>query len=606
MAKSFFSRLFSRKTFIPIVAVFVLVGVLLFGAYVLAYSGKILPRVHVGLVHVGGLTPEQASETIQRRLAVLKEDGLQTRIDGRAEPIPLEIADVGASAREIAQQALAVGRSGNIFNRIGDHLQSLLVSNVVTPQLNVDRAGLAQDIDAIARVVDNPSKDVRLSIDGTRIRVLTDVKAGIVLDREQAIEIILAALGRLEQGPIVLSMREDTPHIDPASADKAREAAQHIVRSPLSLDSADYFFTISQTQIGKWILSKAEGDNLVPELDRNAISQYVTTIAQTVNISPQQPHLVAQDGRVTEFRPPRSGQALSEQKAIELIISALERRRDGAEDTKTIVLPIEVTKPITGDIQGLEGITELIGKATTTFDGSPANRISNIKNGARFLTGFIIKPGEEFSTVKTLGTVDNTTGYLPELVIKGDETIPEFGGGLCQVSTTLFRAILNAGLPVTSRRNHSYRVLYYEKDGAGRFIGPGLDATIYDPDPDLRFKNDTGQPILIYGYVVGTKITFELYGTQDGRTAAIDGPHTLSEVPAGDPVYVETDTLPQGTTKQVEKPRPGGTTIATYTVTYPNGKVVKQEFRSFYRRWPARYLVGIAPIAATPTPTLAP
>ena len=159
------------------------------------------------------------------------------------------------------------------------------------------------------------------------------------------------------------------------------------------------------------------------------------------------------------------------------------------------------------------------------------------------------------------------TGYLPELVIKGDRTVPEFGGGLCQVSTTLFRAVMDSGLPVTARRNHSYRVSYYEKDGNGKVIGPGLDATIYEPDVDFKFKNDMSTPVLIIGYVIGDKVTFELYGTKDGRTSKIDGPKKLTETAPGEPVYIETTDLAPGVIKQVETPHPGGSAVATYTIS---------------------------------------
>ena len=250
------------------------------------------------------------------------------------------------------------------------------------------------------------------------------------------------------------------------------------------------------------------------------------------------------------------------------------------------------------------GIIELIGTATTPLTGSPQNRRYNIANGAKFLTGILIPPNEEFSTLKSLGTIDNSTGYLPELVIKGDRTIPEFGGGLCQVSTTLFRATLNAGLPITARQNHSYRVSYYEKDAAGNTIGPGLDATIYNPAPDFRFKNDTGHTVLIEGYVEGDLITFNFYGTRDGRSSAIDGPHLLSSSPAGEPIYAETDTLEPGVTKQIERAHAGGSATATYTVTYPDGSENKQVFESYYRPWPARYLVGADPSKATTTESM--
>jgi len=251
-----------------------------------------------------------------------------------------------------------------------------------------------------------------------------------------------------------------------------------------------------------------------------------------------------------------------------------------------------VKQPVLDETAQELGIVELIGSAVTPFTSSPLNRIANIKNGAKFLTGILVKPGEEFSTLTALGRVDNTTGYLPELVIKGDRTVPEFGGGLCQVSTTLFRAVLNAGLPVLDRQNHSYRVSYYEKDGEGNRIGPGLDATIYSHKPDFRFLNDTGNSILIQGFVEGDRLTFELYGTRDGRTATVDGPKTLSSSAPGEPVYIETDALPEGETKQIERAHPGGSATATYRVRYPDGTAKEQVFKSYYRPWPEKYLIG--------------
>ncbi len=156
---------------------------------------------------------------------------------------------------------------------------------------------------------------------------------------------------------------------------------------------------------------------------------------------------------------------------------------------------------------------------------------------------------------------------------------------------------------MTARQNHSYRVSYYEKDGDGKTIGPGLDATIYQPAPDFRFLNDTGNSIFISGYVVGDRLTFELYGTKDGRAAVVDGPHLLTSTPPGDPIYAPTDTLKPGEQKQIEHPHPGGSAIATYHVTYADGTVKEQVFKSFYRPWPAQYLVGVDPATLPPATT---
>lgn len=168
---------------------------------------------------------------------------------------------------------------------------------------------------------------------------------------------------------------------------------------------------------------------------------------------------------------------------------------------------------------------DLLTTGETNFAGSPKNRVHNIKVGTARFNGLVVMPGEEFSFNTYLGDVDEQNGYLPELVIKENVTTPEFGGGICQVSTTAFRAAMQAGLDITYRKNHSYPVAYY---GA-----PGFDATVYQPAPDFRFKNDMKTPVLLKTSVQGTKVRFEVWGTKDGRVVKINGPFTTEKKPDG-------------------------------------------------------------------------
>lgn len=181
------------------------------------------------------------------------------------------------------------------------------------------------------------------------------------------------------------------------------------------------------------------------------------------------------------------------------------------------------------------GLHTKIAEGKTNFRGSPKNRIFNIHRAIQQYDGLVIAPGEEFSFVEYLGEVDGEHGYLPELVIKHNKTEPEFGGGICQVSTTVFRAALNAGLEITERKNHAYPVQYYRPYG--------LDATIYIPKPDLRFKNNTPGYILMLPKIVGTELTFTFYGTNDGRTVTLDGPHILESNPDGSMRTIFTHTV---------------------------------------------------------------
>jgi len=241
------------------------------------------------------------------------------------------------------------------------------------------------------------------------------------------------------------------------------------------------------------------------------------------------------------------------------------------------------------------GIKEIIGIGESNFAGSPKNRRHNIALGAKSVDGVIVPAGEEFSLLKTLGAIDSSTGYLPELVIKGNKTMPEFGGGLCQIGTTAFRGTLAAGLPVTERQNHSYRVSYYERDGAGNNIGPGKDATIYDPAPDYKFLNDTGAGVLIRTAIKGDRLIFTFWGKSDGRKAEQTAARVYNVVPPPEKKIVETADLKPGEVKCTEKPHPGSNAVFTYTVTFPDGTTKKRDFTSYYRPWQEVCLVGIDP-----------
>ena len=162
-------------------------------------------------------------------------------------------------------------------------------------------------------------------------------------------------------------------------------------------------------------------------------------------------------------------------------------------------------------------IDSLLGQGKSNFAGSPANRRHNVATGAAKFNNVIIADGEEFSFAATLGEITAKTGYLPELVIKENKVIAELGGGLCQVSTTAFRAAIYAGLPILERRPHSYAVPYYSPQG--------MDSTIYPPHPDLKFKNDTGAPILIQTKIIKNDLIFNFFGKKQERIIKILGPN---------------------------------------------------------------------------------
>lgn len=258
-------------------------------------------------------------------------------------------------------------------------------------------------------------------------------------------------------------------------------------------------------------------------VDTNALTTFVATLATHILQEPMDAKFSVSDGKVIIAQPEKVGRRLQEKESVALIERAL-----SAPETATvnIVLPTEITQPklVASDRERL-GLRELIAEGRTNFKGSPKNRIYNIERALQQFENIIIAPGQEFSFVDYLGEVDGEHGYLPELVIKHNRTEPEFGGGICQVSSTVFRAAIYGGLKITERRNHAYPVQYYKPYG--------MDATIYIPKPDLAFMNNTPGAILVQPVIEGTDLIVRFYGTNDGRVTKVDGPHILTSNPDG-------------------------------------------------------------------------
>lgn len=258
--------------------------------------------------------------------------------------------------------------------------------------------------------------------------------------------------------------------------------------------------------------------------DENKIRSYLGDLARRINKDPVDAKFQVEEGKVSAFAVSENGLALDIEKSAAAISENI--LRSDFSDLKEISLVYGTIEPeIKSDEIDNLGITALIGEGKSDFRGSPKNRIHNIGIGSSRFHGTLIKPGEEFSFVKILGPVDAEHGYAEELVIKKDKTEPEFGGGICQISTTAFRAAIYSGLEITARRNHAYPVRYYNPQG--------MDATVYIPRPDLRFINNTPGHILIQTKTEGTNLIFDFYGTSDGRTVEIEGPKIFDRQPDG-------------------------------------------------------------------------
>jgi vancomycin resistance protein YoaR len=298
-----------------------------------------------------------------------------------------------------------------------------------------------------------------------------------------------------------------------------------------------------------------------------------------------------ENGRVVTFSPSEDGRSI-DLIQIEKIVATKTLSIISSEKPKNIIVPIPIKKikpSVTTEKANNLGIKEVIGTGTSLYQHSIPGRIFNVGLAASRINGILVAPEEIFSFNKALGDVSAFTGYKQAYVILNGRTVLGDGGGVCQVSTTLFRAILNAGLPILERQAHAYRVGYYEEDSP-----PGIDATVYSPSPDLKFKNDTGNYVLIQSFVDPSvlRLTFVLYGTLDGRQVNMTTPVIQSQTPPPPAVYQDDPTLPKGEIKQVDFAAWGANVYFTRQVTKNGKQIISDRFVSNYRAWQDIFLRG--------------
>ncbi len=336
---------------------------------------------------------------------------------------------------------------------------------------------------------------------------------------------------------------------DPVAVQNFQNAIETAASHDTTVIVGEKKYIIKKGELNGWVETYTRAYSLQKDIRfTHVLNDYVQTLALKSAVEPIDARFtITASGTPAILIPSRNGHKLNIEKATSQL------REQILSNATVITLSTEEIEPaITEEkIQSL-GVSNRIAVGESNFIGSTAARIQNIKTATKKYNGLIIKPGEKFSFNTILGDVDASTGYAPEKVIKGGKIAYEYGGGICQVSTTLFRAAYAAGFPILERKNHAFPVHYYEPQG--------FDATIYPGSSDLRFTNDTNGPILVQTHMVGTKLFFEIYGTTDGRQVTIDGPHQY-------------DIQPDGAMKA----------YVSRTITYVDGTVKKDQINSNYK-----------------------
>lgn len=529
--------------------------------------------VTVNDLKIGGTSPDQAKEILNQQIIKFDSQKINLVFGDKSWAVSPKELGVIIDAEATVAMATNFGHGSNLLAATAEQSTALFFNQDLAPVYSIDSNQLKQTVSSSAlSSIEKMPVDATLKYNAKEKNfVITPTQTGRAINRVQLASDIAQNFNQLSE-TIHLALVEQEPQIKETELTEIKDAAQ------LLIDNAPYVLIASDSQswkiekdtLGGWIkiATKSNPQDLLQiSLDQEKIKTYLTSLAKNIDRDATDAKLSWENNEIKFVFLAQPGQKLNIEKSLQAVTDNI------LANQKNIQLVIDKTEPGVSDKNINElGLTSLLGKGESNFSGSDKNRQFNIKIGATKLNGWLIKPGEEFSFVGAVGEIDAVNGWAPGYVIKNNQTIPEFGGGICQVSTTLFRAAVKAGLKITERQAHAYPVKYYGS--------PGFDATIYAPKPDLKILNNTGGHLLLQNKIEGTKLTFEIYGLNDGREVKVKGPTVLSK----------------GTNGSIK-------TILTQEIWRDGQLAEKNDFRSNYR---SADLYPVVTASPAPSPSSSP
>lgn len=573
-----------KKNFKERFLIFIELAIIIFCITNLAFTGRVFPNTYVAGIGLGGKSEKQAVEILGQKIRIPETIRLinQTQtFDITADSIDLS-PDLNASV----QKALQINRTGNVIYDFEQRILSFFKRNNLGLALTKNDEKLKDLISVISDQVETPPVYPSLKITDGKV-VLEKGSAGYELDQSLLIAKIGHNFSFLDSSDIAIPLLKIDPRLNQEEEARFLKRGENLLNKKLTISYEDQTFAYQKESLFELL----DPNNIY---NNQKISDTAHEIANKLNHEPVNSIFVFEEGRVKEFTPSKNGVKVNEGLLSQMIAGNLRTLEETDTQELNVTVPVTLAPPSvkTSDVNNL-GIKELMGTGISYFAGSIPERIHNINLAASKFMGVIVPPGETFSFTETVGEISAQTGYKQAYVISGGKTILGDGGGVCQVSTTLFRAALNAGLPILERTAHAYRVGYYEQS-----FPPGLDATVYSPTVDLKFKNDTPNHILIQTRVDNKKmmLTFEIYGTNDGRVAQVSKPQVTNQIAPPPDVYQDDPTLPVGRITQTEHKAWGATVTFNYTVERGGETIFKKTFTSRYQPWAAVYLRGTAAV----------
>lgn len=594
---------------------------LFFGAFILynfIFSSKVFPNLYLGDINLGGLSANSAYTAVNDKYNIFLNSPLKFNIGDKTEVSNVGDWGIVPDPEATTKKIYEAGRSGNVVKDCVFRLKALITKTKVEPIYKIDSSKFALKFDNTFEKYNINAKDAALKFEGGNTQIISEAD-GQIVDAAGLIDSFKRNIKDLKPEPIQVQIISEKPKINKVNLAALQkkinllggqaivltfgEDSWHLSNSNLfdmfrfypagyeDNNLASFDLGLSKLQVKSIDINSSEPLALTIHLDNLKLSSYIDDISKRLDRPAKDATLKFEGGKVSEFSPAQDGQILNKQLLASRLSDVLSINNDIPDKQISIALPVVVTraKIANNEINNL-GIRELIGKGVSYFAHSIPNRAWNVGLGTSRVSGTLVAPGEIFSFNRSVGEVNGATGYRQAYVISEGKTVLDDGGGICQVSTTVFRAALNAGLPIVSRTAHAYRVGYYEQNGTK----PGFDATVFAPSVDFQFKNDTANSVLVQAVADQNlaRLEVDIYGTSDGRRVQIGDSIVSNQVPALPDKRQDDPTLPAGQVKQVDFAAAGATAVFTRKVYRGNDLILDDVFKSVYRPWAAVYLVG--------------
>jgi len=548
---------------------------------VIWYADRPWPMVKLVGKPVGNLTAAQIEEGITNM--PFEYSSLKLATEEKEWQIKISEFNYQIDLDKTVNNAINWGKNWTDWKEL---LVNIFVGVDLPILYSVDETAMNNRLDEIVADVFVPSIKPEVIVnDGTDV-IVSGGTLGRKVDIDNLEKLLRERLGRMSNELVNVPVEVNDLRISNDEQERLRMRAIELLEKKLIVKGDDREFIWSGDEIIRLLDAKDKFDEIKL---RNSLDR----IALQTDLEPKNATFIFNEEtkRVEEFQPEVIGKKLVIENGLNIVKEKLIWLENEATMSAEVQLSYQEFLPQikTGDINDL-GIRELLGRGTSTYKGSIAGRVFNVALGAERINGVLVPPGGVFSFNDNVGEVSSATGYKRAYVIRSGATVLDDGGGMCQVSTTVFRAALNAGLPIKERKAHSYRVGYYEQDSKA-----GLDATVYAPSVDLEFTNDTPAHILIQTLVDESvpRLTVEIFGTADGRTVELSTPRVWDVVAPPEDLYVDDPTLAPGEVKQIEFKAWGAKAAFDWKVMRDGEILQDHTFYSSYRPWGAVFLRGM-------------